>query len=232
MYPTQFLTYSPSASIAATEAVGATAQPAAHVPSVSTLMPEPAGPDIALAIAQMVIENAHTSRKQARESRQHANAAMVAAQKDQIAHMRAEANKRYEAARWEAFGKIGAGALGIAGGVIKANGAFGLVGAKSATGELTSAGAQARDGWGDAAPALGQVGSGLIGLHTSGLNRAADRENTAAKEAEMEASAQKDVIDSADEEIKDARDHIRTALDFLREFQSTEAKSMSSAIRG
>jgi hypothetical protein len=184
---------------------------ASATPPVATLLPEPGQVDIGSVVAKLSIENAFTERAAARQDRRTANAAMISAQKAQISKMREQADKNFEAARADAFGKIWSGGLGIgagiAGGLDYKNVAVGLNGGRS-------------------------IGEGVAGIVSGNTKRDADRLGAAAKAAEMEATAQKDRVETADDEIKEAREHVRTALDFLREFQSTEAKSMSSAIRG
>ncbi len=212
--------------VSSAEAVGPTNSSGAAALPIGGLMPEPQGADIGLVIAQLAIENAFTARKQARHDRQHANTAMIAAQKEQIAHMREEADKRYEAAKFEAWGKIAEGGCGILGGMVSGSGLFKLIGGTD------ESGLQTRRGWGEAASSLGRVGSGVTSVITAGERHDADLEGAAAKAAEIEATAQKDAIGNADDEIKEAREHIRTALDFLRDFQAAQQKAMSSAIRG
>ncbi len=201
---------------------------AAPTEAVGSLMSEPSGGDISMAIAQMVIENAYDSRKRARTDRQHANTAMVTAQKAQISELKKEAEKRYEAARSEAFGKIFEGAAGIAGGLASS----GLFSTKT-DGETTEY-QRARDSsLGSSLSSSGKLVSGGVGFfETSGLRRESDLAGVAAKGYEMEATAQKKRIENTEDEIQEAREHVRKALDFLRDFQSTEAKAMSSALRG
>lgn len=199
----------------------------APIDAAGSLMPEPQGGDVGLIVAQLAIENAFEQRKQARNDRQHATSAMVAAQKDQIAHMREAADMRYEAAKLEAWGKIADGALGITGGVITA----GTFQSNAHSGALGEAIRQNNQGWGSAFSSGGNVASGVTGLIAAGQKHAADNLDADAKADEMEATAQKRALENADDEIKEARDHVRTALDFLREFQSTQTKAMASAIK-
>jgi hypothetical protein len=199
-----------------------TAPSAPAAASIEALIPEPQGADIGVVVARMVIENAFASRKQARHDRQHANAAMASAQKAQLQHMRAEADRRYEAAKLEAWGKISEGACGVAGGLTSGLGAaFGSDKAPAAT-----------QGYGSAMSSGGKVAGGVFNLISAGERHEADLASADAKAAEMEASAQKNRQENADDELKEAREHMRKAMDFLSEFQSTQSKSMSAAIRG
>jgi hypothetical protein len=180
----------------------------------SVLLPEPKGADVGTATAQMVIEQSFSRRKMARTDRDQSTSAMIAAQNEQIAHLKEQAGRNYEAAKLEAWGKIGSGVAGIAAGGI------GLLGEKG-KGEY---GAKAMEG-------AGGVWSGGAGLLSAGMKEDADNEGVVAKACENEATAQKRALENADDEIKEAREHARTALDFLREFESTRSKSMSSAIK-
>jgi hypothetical protein len=184
----------------------------AAVPPTATLMSDPAlAGDVGTIIAKLVIENAFTSRMQARQCRQHATEAMVAAQEQQIAHMREAADARYDAAQMEAYGKIGEGMFGIAGG---------------------AAIADRNEGAGKILTSSGQIGSGMASLEAQRSRHGGDQLEADAKAAENDAAQQKRLIEAADDDIEEARDYTRAAIDFLREFESTQTKSMSSAIKG
>lgn len=181
-------------------------------PAAMPLLDEPsASGDIGLMIATLVIDNAFTSRIRARQDRQDATNAMIAAQKDQIAHMRDAAEERYAAGQLEAGGKIWAGMFGIAGGAATA-------GNEEGVGKIYSS--------------IGEIGAGAASLDAKSSARAGELLDADAKAAENEASQQKRIIEAADDDIKEARDYTRAAIDFLREFQSTKTKSLSSAIKG
>lgn len=200
----------PTNSVYTTGAVEGGAAPG--VPGVASLMPEPTGggADVGFAIAQMIIETSFASKKAARHNRQQATQGMISAQKAQIAHLRQEAEKRYDAAVTNAWGKIAGGALGVAGGIFMAEG---------------------KEGVGRALISGGDVAEGSLAIPAAGMERRAALESAAAKEAEMQATAEKAALDDANDEIAEAREHIRTALEFLRDFQSTQSKAMSSAIK-
>lgn len=185
---------------------------AATAPPAATLMPDPEpGADVGLIIAKLIIENAFTSRMQARTDRKRATEAMVAAHKRQISHMRDAAEERYTAAKLEAWGKIGEGAYGVAGGATMAAGS---------------------EGGGKAACSFGQVGSGVTSLAAQGHRHGSDELDADAKAAENDAAQRERLIEAADDDAKEAREYTRAAIDFLREFQSTRTKSLSSAIKG
>lgn len=212
--------------VSATDAVSGTTG-SVMTDGVTSLMPEPKGGDIGMIVAQLAIENAFEQRKQARNDRQHATTAMIAAQKSQITHMREAADQRYEAAKLEAWGKIADGALGITGGLVTA----GTFQSNAHSGDLGEAIRQNNSGWGSAASSGGNLASGITGMFAAGQKHDADNLDADAKADEMEATAQKRALENADDEIKETRDHVRTALDFLREFQSTQTKAMASAIK-
>jgi hypothetical protein len=208
--------YSPSIHAASLDAVGPSSSGGAP-PSVGALLPEPKNVDVGLAIAQMAIERAYTSRSQARADRRHAEEAMRTAEQEQLTDMRREADERCAAAQAEAWGKIAEGGLGV-------------------TGSLASTTVldrlRIRPEFGVAISESGKVGAGVGGLWAAGSRHDADEAGASAKQAENLTSAERRAMERADDEIKEARDHVRTALDFLREFQSTQSKTMSSAIRG
>jgi len=184
-------------------------------PTASALMPEPEPTgDIAFVMAKMMVENAYRNREQARQDRQHGTEAMVAAQSEQIAHMRAAAEERYAAAKLEAWGKIGDGVFGVTGGCVTAGGS-----------------APANAGIGSAIGSGGHVFAGGFSLAASSNKHAGDELEADAKAAENHATQLKRQVEGADDDIKEARDHMRAAIDFLREFESTKTKSLSSAIK-
>lgn len=237
MIPTKLSLTPPTSNVSSTSSVSSSGAVAVASESIGTLMPEPKGADIGLVIAQMAIENAYTTRKQAREQRQHANAAMISAQREQLAQMRIEADKRFEAAQFEAYGKIGEGLAGVAGGLSTA----GVLWSDSRTGGASdSRGSQGdgrqevpkAEGYGTALGSLGKIGGGVASAYAAGHRHDADLAGAAAKAYEMEATTQKHAIENAEDEMKEAREHIRTALDFLRDFEAAQTKAMSSAIKG
>lgn len=190
--------------------------------TVAALLPSPANVDVGVVVARMAIENAFTERKEAHADRKHANEAMEAAQKRQLAEMRREADRRFDAARLEAAGKIAEGGAGIFGGITLAS---------SAKPDATKAESTKAEGLSGILGSGGKVAGALGSLDGAFARHAADDAGAMAKKYEMEAAAQKRVMDNAEDEVKEARDHARTALDFLRQLEETQAKSMGSAIR-
>jgi hypothetical protein len=206
--------------------------PVGSWPSPPPIAPPGAGaplladPDVAnvdFVIARLTIENAFTERKEAKDERRAADAALAAAERDQIADLREEADQRLSAARTEACGKIAEGACGVVGGLCS-GGAFGA--------DLHDGASRAKaEGWGSAVSALGKALGGAAGLVASGQRHDADLANATAKGAEMQVTEEKHRYDDADDDIKTAREHARSALDFLREYESTKAKSMEASIK-
>lgn len=199
---------------------GDSATPAA-TPTAGELVPEPKPTgDVGLMIATMVIEDAFARRQESRADRKTAMDRMIAAQDDQIAQMRSAADQRYAAAQMEAWGKVAEGGLGVCGGVVSS-------GALDSTRNLFLA----NEGMGRAYESLGKVADGVSGLLATSVKHAADLADANAKAAEKEATAEKGLVDDEDDRIKETRDDVKTALDFLRDYQSTQNKSMSSAIK-
>ncbi len=186
----------------------------------TALLPASQNVDIGEAVARMVIENAFARRQLAREVRASAAVAQEAAQKAQVEHMREQAEASYDAGMREAQGKVVSGLGGIAGA------ALGFAGAMWSNRGLVAAG--------DAAKPLGDGASGVFDMEAHGFRRTADRLGAQVKADEMRAEAEKKRLDGADDDIAETRDAVRSALDFLREFQSTRAKSQTAAasIRG
>lgn len=176
----------------------------------TALMPEPSQCDVSLAIAQMVIQNAFNSQTAARQDRQQATQRMMDAQKTQVAELRKEADQKLAAGCVEAAGRILSGAGSIANGLMTAGG-------------KKDKGAAIKGG--------GDLLAGYCAVASAIVSHEADLTSARAKTAEMEAARQKDDIDAANDELDEARQHIRTALDFLRQFRTTEAESMRAAIR-
>lgn len=205
--------------------IDVTSQNATTTPSAASLMTEPAaGADVGMIIAKMIIENAFTNRMQARQDRQRATNAMVDAQKNQIGHMREAAEKRFEAAQVEAWGKIVDGGCGVVGGCVTA----GLGGQSN----MTDEGRQNNTGRGSAISSGGDLVSAGTSLWAAGTREEGEQLDADAKAAENDAAQQKRLVEGADDDMKEAREYTRAALDFLREFESTQNKSMSSAIKG
>jgi hypothetical protein len=174
--------------------------------------------DVGEAIAKLVLENAFTQREAARKDRNQATNAMAVAQQHQLANMREEADDRYAAACASAVGKMVEGAASVVGGAVALEGACGRGAAK----------AEAR---GQIIGGSGKVFSAGSDLFAAGWTHAADTASANAKADEMAAKAAESRTNDASDEMKEGQDTIRTALDFLREFHSTQSKSMSSAIR-
>ncbi|HEY8074329.1 MAG TPA: hypothetical protein VIF62_09470, partial [Labilithrix sp.] len=164
-------------------------------------------------------QNSFAQRKEAHEERNEADTAIVSAERDQIAQLREAADDRYSASRTEAFGKIVEGGCGFVGGMASA-GIFG------------KSDAQTREGLGAMASSSGKVFSGGASFFVAAPKRhQADLDDANAKAAEMQATEQKHRLEAAADDIKDARDQIRTALDFVRQYEETKTKAQSSAIK-
>lgn len=177
--------------------------------------PEPAI-DIGAAVARMLIEGAFERRQIDRTSRNAAAIAAEAAGRAQVEHMREQANAEHDAAVLQATGKIAGGAVGVAGGLAPMLGE----GMRNAT--LRELGPAVREG--------GPVASGLFDLAAAGATGRAGTARADAKADELRADAEKSRVDAEQTDVDASRDDIRTALEFLREFESTQAKSQSAAL--
>lgn len=182
---------------------------------VAPLMSEPGNTDIGLVIAKVEIDRAFTARKAARQDRQSAMRSLVSAQAKQVSAMRHEADSNYAAAMHDAWGKALGGAFNALGGGL----------ALAVTDPSKSAAINQVGG------GLGSVASAITGWDGAGEKLEADHAGATAKAAEMEATAFKDTLENADDELKEAREHADKALEFLRELSSAQSKTQSAAIR-
>jgi acyl-homoserine lactone acylase PvdQ len=171
--------------------------------------------DAGEAIAMMLIDNAFARRKTARDGRTSAQSSMAAAQKEELVQMKKEADDKYSAALIGGLTKIGLGAVSLG-----ATGASGI-GEVARNGALKTAG--------DFSSAfLDKGGSkmteGVTGLWAEGYTRDASTAATAAKRSEHAAIQLKSVAEDWNEDISAAKETVRKALDFLKEYQSTRSQ--------
>jgi hypothetical protein len=164
-------------------------------------------------MATMLIEAAFSQREGARESRTAAEGALESAQRREIEEMRAQADARYAAAQVEGWSQVAAGTIGLVGTTV----------AVCATGDTATIG----DGVSRTGPDLTK---GIGGLLASGYALSADEHGAAAKEAEQVASHRKAETDDASEDARSARETVRKALDFLKEYEESVAQTQAAAI--
>lgn len=219
------------------DAMGDVSTTSASTGTTATLLPDPSGGgDIGFVIAKLVIENAYDSRKMAHDDKQSSMKTMVAAQDAQVKELHKQAEENFAAAQLQAFGQIGSGICGIGSGVIGAVGAAKevtrLEGAKTSKEiDIAKTEDQNAASWAGAMKSTGELSGGVFNFAASFRKKAADEAGARAKAAENQANIAKMAVDDASDEIKEARQHVNTALDFLREFEATQSKSMASAIR-
>lgn len=183
----------------------------------STLMPSPEpSVDIGAAVARMLIESAFERRQLARSSRNAAAIAAEAAGKAQVGHLREQAEAEHDAAVLQATGKIAGGAIGVAGGLMP------MLGEGMRNASVRDLGPAVREG--------GPVASGLFDLAAAGATGRAGNARADAKADELRADAEKSRGEAEQSDVDASRDDIRTALEFLREFESAQAKSQSAAL--
>lgn len=178
------------------------------------LLPAPeAHVDVGAALATMLIEASFAQRKTARDERTAAETALEGAQHREVAAMRAQAEEKYEAAQAEGWSHIAGGALGIAGTALSVAGSVSV--------------AKIGDGVSRSGPDLVK---GCGGLWAGGHALSADTRGAEAKEAEHAAARMKTVADDASEDGRAARESVRKALDFLKEYEATEAQTLAAAL--
>lgn len=195
--------------------------PSSPTAATNGLVSAPKHVDIGEAIARMVIESAFSRRAQARDDRKQATESMVQSQQRQITALRAEAEERFVQARTAAIGKGLEGGARIAGGVITISGAT--------ASDSTS---KALKGWAEGTSASGSVVASGFDLFAGDHGRDADRAGIRAKTHGMASEAASKQINGAEDEIAEAREHAKKAIEFLKEFNATQHRATSAAIRG
>jgi hypothetical protein len=160
----------------------------------------------------MVLDESFADRKTAREARGNALVAVERLQAKQLGAMRAAADERRTAARYEAFAQLAAGTVAIAGAGLETSHDKDW----SALGKVVGAG----DG----------VTKGLVGLTTAAFKNDAEQEDAAAKEAEQAAGRTKTIADGWGDDLRAAQETARKALDFLKEYQSAQAQARAATM--
>lgn len=188
--------------------------------AADTLLPTPtiSLADVGQLIAQLETEMGFQRRKSARDARDVAQSAVDSAQKRELAEMRKAADERYAAAKVEAWTKIvtGAGTVGAM--------ALGDVAAKKWRNSLLEkSGDLMKDG-------VNRVADGASGLVSSGMRHEADRADEAATAARYAAKSLEKLVEEAVDDERAAKESVRKALDFLREYESTRSQSQSAAL--
>lgn len=199
----------PPASASAPEAEpGPVLPPAPRLPAAS----------VGEAIAMLVIEASFERRDAARELRGANTAALGQAQRAELAHLREAAEKRYDASMMKA-------GFQIAGGVVSLGGlAAAPAGAAMRNAPLNTVGSVLQNG------AVSAVLDGTGTALSAGATRAADRHDASAKSCEHAARALRDVNEDTRADLEASRESVRKALDFLREFERTQAQTVAAAL--
>jgi hypothetical protein len=188
------------------------------------LLPEPSGGghgDVGQAMAMMMIDAAFAQRKTAREAKATAQNAMADAQKHQLEEMRAAADERYSAAKVDAWVQIGSGGLTL--------GAMGVGAAGKQLGNeaMKTYGKAVEDGMTAGGNTLAK---GLGGLVSSGMRHTADMSDASAKQYENAGKISKEVSEDWGDDVAAAKESVRKALDFLKEYQSTQSQTQAAAL--
>jgi hypothetical protein len=194
--------------------------PAASEPAAGSLLPLPTHDltDVGQVIARLQTELGFERRKSARATRDAAQAAMESAQKRELAEMRKAADERYAAAQVEAWGKILTGGAAIGGVGLSV---LGRVEWRNCL--LEKSDTLVRDG-------VNRIADGVVGLAASGMRHEADAADEAAAAARYAAKSLEKIVEEAVDDDVAAKESIRKALDFLREYESTRSQSRSAAL--
>jgi hypothetical protein len=178
--------------------------------------------DVGTAIAQMVIEQSFTRRKMVREHREVTTRALASAQKQELQEMEKAAEAKHSASMADAWGTALSGGVRLAGAGV---GMLGGAGAKPWLSETT------RKAVNDAGASAGDVGKGVSVGFSAAHNRDAAQAESAAKGQANAAQEAKRSLEGMDDELRDARDSARKALDFVRDFNAAKQASQSAALR-
>lgn len=193
------------------------------------------GPDLGAAIAAMVMMTAKESKKAARTARDAAYASMEAAQRDQLAHMREEAEAKFIGGMASGIATVGSGALSIGGGMSDAAAAThqAEVDRMNKVGEGASRTEEfARQ---NAAGTASWLNGGSTGLQGAGKitetaeSFSAEHSGEAAKGDEMRADAAKRSAEAARDDIDDAKDVLKKAMDFYKEYTTAKNDAQKAA---
>jgi hypothetical protein len=174
------------------------------------LLPDPASTaainmDAGQAMAMLMIDSAFARRTTAREAKTKAESASADAQSQQLHRMREAAEHRYDAAQMDAWVQIGSGAVTLAG-------------TRFGTGGMNVAGG------------VSSFAKGIGGLASSAERRAAERADASAKQHELTAKLMKDIGEDWGDDVRAAKESVRKALDFLKEYQSTQSQTQAAAL--
>lgn len=204
------------------QSVGSTSNVQPLVPSEASAAPESTAAslltspdpniDVGQAIATLSIESSFERKRIARSERNTAEKAQHEAEQRQLSEMEKQADEKYAAAKWNAIGEIVSGGTSLAGAGI-------ALGAKSNN-----------QAWMQTGEAGGKVMDGSFKLVGAYHDREASSAEVAAKAAEQTAGHAKTMIDDARDDADSAKESIRKALDFLKDYQSAQQQSQAAAI--
>jgi hypothetical protein len=213
----------PTAAVGAVSTGGA--EPAGTT-ATATLLPDPAlvdlerSGDMGAEIAALVVRSARENKQMSRDIEKAEEKIEAGEEAQQVAAMRDQADDIRKAGLTSGMADVGGGLLTAGGGV---------------TGALANGEEDA-----DTATTMDAVGRGLVGGGTveHGLGQvfdgqwkgAAKDDEARATQHEQAASHAKRATEQAYDDVKDARDLGKAAVDFFREFTTAEAQSRSAAL--
>jgi hypothetical protein len=179
--------------------------------SLSELALEASG-DTNAAVAAMMLEHAQQKRETLGQARLAEEEFLRKREAEQVAQIREEACEAAEAARWQALGSIAAGALGIAGGA-----------------SMCAAGGKP-SGESTILSSSGDSMKGLFGCVAADHDMAAGNARADATAAEHRGGAAQRRLEEIHSEQSDARELMRTAMDFLKEQSKSRAEIDQAAL--
>lgn len=167
------------------------------------------GGDTNATVAAMLLKNSQQDRECLREERHAEEAQLSRFEEAQVTSLREKAEAQRDAGTAEAWGEI------IGGGFTAVSGVAGAFEAKNAATML--------DGVGKAAP-------GASKLFAADANLRAGQAEADATQSEHMASEAKRRIDDIRDDDHDARDLLKSAIDFLRDVNRTKSEGETAAV--
>jgi hypothetical protein len=212
----------PSHAVLYTSASGLSAKPNDTGAEAPTLTPAADSASVNIdpgqAIAAMLIDSAFARRKTAREARDGARASRTEAQKQELNAMAVEADKKHSAelvAGWTKIG-VGLGSLASVG--------LGALGEHYRNEPLKTIPGHVMSG-------LKPTAEGMSDLFAGSYTREAATASADAKRASNAAQTLKEVSEDWSEDISAAKETVRKALDFIKDYQSALSQAQSAAMR-
>lgn len=189
------------------------------------LLPDPvdslcASGDPGAMMAALIIKSAKEERSTSEQARDAEAAIQDCEERNEVAAMHAQADDiRYEGIA-KGLSEVGSGALTVASGSAQVDTARAPTKAAS---DVFNGHAKSYDG-------AGRIASGVGELYSKQLAANGKEHEATAKMHEQAATHAKHSVDSSDDDVKDARELFKKALDFYHEYATSKAQADAAAL--